>query len=242
MPFPKPSPLHLYAGVLTLALPASVMLGMFAAQDDPRNRFTEIDVERINIVDADGTVRLVIANQARQADTRIDGEVILKGRTRPPGMVFFDENGDEMGGLVFAGTDAARSGGMFFDQYRQDQVLGFMYNQSQRGDELRSQAGLSVWDRRHDLSIVEAIRLAEEAEAIEDEAARRQAMETLERDGVFGTRRMFIGRSPDGSVGVHLHAADGSPRMRLVVDANGDARIEFLAANGEVAKTIGAGS
>ena len=33
-----------------------------------RTRFTEIDVERINIVESDGRVRLVIANGARQAD------------------------------------------------------------------------------------------------------------------------------------------------------------------------------
>jgi len=234
------TPLHLYAAFLTLALPAALMLGMFAMQDEQRRRFTEIDVERINIVDADGTVRLVIANQARQADTRIDGEVILEGRTRPPGMVFFDEKGDEMGGLVFSGADAARSGGMFFDQYRQDQVLGFMYNQSQRGDEFRSQAGLSVWDRPLDVSIVQAIGLVEEAQAIEDEAARRQALQKLEDDGVFGHQRLFIGRQPDGSVGVRLHAADGSPRLRLAVDVNGEARIEFLNADGEVARTIGA--
>jgi hypothetical protein len=50
-------------------------------------KFREISVERVNIVEPDGRVRLVLANSAKQAQTVIDGVVLEPGRTRPAGMV-----------------------------------------------------------------------------------------------------------------------------------------------------------
>jgi hypothetical protein len=50
-------------------------------------RFDEVSVERINVVEPDGRVRLVVANSARQADAVIDGKVVGAGRNRPAGLI-----------------------------------------------------------------------------------------------------------------------------------------------------------
>jgi hypothetical protein len=47
------------------------------AQSGQKQRFTELDVERINIVDAKGTVNLVIANRERAPDQ------VMEGQSRP---------------------------------------------------------------------------------------------------------------------------------------------------------------
>jgi len=87
-----------------------------------KQRFTEIDVERINVLEADGTVKLVIANRERAPDQ------VSEGQSRPraannklPGITFFDDAGDEAGGLKISGD---RRGGpsarrhLLFDRHR----------------------------------------------------------------------------------------------------------------------------
>src|SRR5438128_2109862 len=90
-----------------------------AAPQKPR--FAEIDVERINVVESDGRVRLVIANSARQAVTMVDGKPILPDRKRDAGFIFFNDEGDENGGLTYSGRveggKAHASAGLSFDQY-----------------------------------------------------------------------------------------------------------------------------
>jgi hypothetical protein len=91
--------------------------------------FDEIDVRRINIREPDGTLRMVISNRAR-----LPG-VVAAGKEHPPvdrpfaGMLFYNDEGDENGGLVFSGRrdangDVADSGGMLtFDRYAGKQIV-----------------------------------------------------------------------------------------------------------------------
>ena len=75
-----------------------------------------------------------------------DGKMI--DRPRPvAGMIFFNDQGDEAGGLAYTGQerDGARSAdaGIMFDQLKQDQTIGFSYTESNG----RRTAGFQVWDR-----------------------------------------------------------------------------------------------
>ena len=54
--------LRVYAATITIVLLAAVLMGFSQNQ---RTHFAEIDVERINVVEKDGRVRLVIANLER---------------------------------------------------------------------------------------------------------------------------------------------------------------------------------
>ena len=54
--------LEIYAGVVTAVFAITVFGGFAGAR---KTTFDEIDVHRINIVEPDGTLRLVISDQAR---------------------------------------------------------------------------------------------------------------------------------------------------------------------------------
>src|SRR5688500_15291621 len=94
--------------------------------------FSEITVERPNVVDANGTLRLVISNKDRMHPGILDGKTIE--RPRPvAGLLFFNDRGDEVGGLTFTGQEINGRGqanaGIMFDQFRQDQTIGISYSE-----------------------------------------------------------------------------------------------------------------
>ena len=89
--------------------------------------FDEIDVKRINVREEDGTLRLVISNTKRFPG------VIVKGKEQPhpnrqtAGLLFFNEEGTENGGLTWDGSKrngkVSSGGHLSFDRYEQDQVI-----------------------------------------------------------------------------------------------------------------------
>src|SRR5262245_44864520 len=90
--------LKIYAFVITLFCGVVFVSGFVLEKN---KKFEEIDVERINIVEKDGKLRMVISNEGRQHPGIVNGKPIKRDGPRPPGMIFFDHTGDEMGGLVF---------------------------------------------------------------------------------------------------------------------------------------------
>ena len=86
--------LKTYSFVLTLVL---IGILFFSFNPGTRTAFEEIDVERINIVDSDGKLSMVISNDERQHPGMFDGEILME-RRRPAGMIFFNEEQDEVGG------------------------------------------------------------------------------------------------------------------------------------------------
>jgi hypothetical protein len=83
-----------------------------------KTRFQEIDVERINVVDEDGKVRMAILGTSRSAGWVIRGKP-LPSRPKHAGIIFYNDDGEECGGLIFGNG---------------------------RGDGHRSY-GLTIWDR-----------------------------------------------------------------------------------------------
>ena len=73
--------LKAYAFVVTLLLVVLLFAGF--VQTAQKTKFTEIDVERINIVEKDGKLKMVISNGERQHPGVIDGKTL--SRTRPAG-------------------------------------------------------------------------------------------------------------------------------------------------------------
>ena len=134
--------LKAYAFVVTMLLGLLAFAGF--NQANQKIKFTEIDVERINIVEKDGKLKMVISNGERQHPGVIDGRTL--SRTRPPGMLFFNDKGDECGGLSFNGNEKdgnASAGALLaFDRFRQDQTVAIQYGESNG----QYSAGLRVWD------------------------------------------------------------------------------------------------
>ncbi len=192
----------------------------------------EITVERVNVVDASGTLRMVISNKDRMHPGVMDGVTI--DRPRPvAGLLFFNDEGDEVGGLTYTGRlDGERrtaSGSLTFDQLKQDQTIGFRYNEADG----RRIAALEVWDRA-DARLSDLIKKLNDANRIADESARAAAIANARADAPAAPRRVFVGKNADRAAVVSLADAAGRPRLNLIVAAAGEARIEFLDEGGKV--------
>ena len=226
--------LAIYSGVLTIAFGAIVLSGAAAPSRD--EKFDTIDVQRINVREPDGTLRMTISNMARFPGLFLDGKEYPHDRD-VAGMLFFNDEGTENGGLVFAGSKDAQgkvSHGVHLsmDQYEQDQVVTL--NSIESGDRRRS--GLTVGDRP-DRPIVRDIQERATLDAMpEDERA--ALMEQRRAENYYGANRLFAGRNGDRESVLDLKDADGNTRLRLKVEPDGGASIEFLDAAGKVTGTV----
>jgi hypothetical protein len=227
--------LRLYAVANTLVM--AVLATAAFRQAPAAQKFGEVTVERLNVVDADGTLRLVIANKERMHPGQMDGKVI--DRPRPvAGLLFFNEEGDEVGGLTFTGREVngvrQANAGIMFDQYKQDQTIGFSYSE---GNGRRS-AGFQVWDRSDQVRLSELIEKLNAANKITDRAERDKAIAAVRATAPPAPRRVFVGKNADKAATVSLADGDGKPRLTLTVDATGNPRIEFLDATGKVVSRL----
>ena len=187
-----------YAAVITLGL-GVVLLAAFR-QEPQKTRFTEIDVERINIVEPDGKLRMVLSNRPRSIGPIYKGKPFGYAGGSRPGMIFFNDEGTENGGMTFSGRRLAdgryqASSGFSFDQFDQDQVLYFQYtdNNGQR------RLGFTVADRV-DANIANIYDMIAERDSIDrlpDSSARAEARRRWAgpRNGqpVFA-QRVYVGR------------------------------------------------
>ena len=228
-----------YSLLSTLGLTV-MMLAAFTRQGQ-KAKFEEIDVERINVVEPDGKYRMVISNRPRSIGPIYKGKPFGYSGGGRPGIIFFNDEGTENGGLTFEGKRGPdgkinASTHMSFDQFDQDQVLNLDY--ADRNGQRR--IGMSI-DERADVNIYTWVLERDSIMKIADSATRASAMERLRapRNGVpLVARRVFVGRDQSKSAVVNLSAPDGKPRLRLVVDSLGAARIEFLDADGRVTSTL----
>ncbi len=173
----------------------------------------EIEAERINIVEPDGRLRLVVSDATRAPDPVCNGQTFKREAGNSAGIVFYNDEGDECGGLVFSGKNDnegySAGGALLFDQFKQDQVVGIRH-EDRNG---RRQAGLWVWDRR-------------------DEAFPASG----------GAKRVFVGKTLERAAVVELLDTDGTVRLRLAVTLDGTPKIEFFNADGERTGYLPAGS
>jgi hypothetical protein len=190
-------------------------------------------------VDANGTLRLVIANKDRMHPGVIGGKVLQ--RPRPyAGFIFFNDQGDEAGGMTLMGREAggqrATDAGIMFDQLGQDQTIGFDYTEENG----QRAAAFKVWDRP-DTPLAEILAEREAANAIQNQAERDAALSQLRATMPRPAQRVFVGKSSDRVASVLLSDAQGRSRLALKVDADGNASIEFLDAAGKVVQRVGPG-
>ncbi|MEK6322546.1 MAG: hypothetical protein AABN33_12795 [Acidobacteriota bacterium] len=224
--------LKVYAVVTTLLF--GVLVFSAFQQANQKTKFTEIDVERINIIEKDGKLKMVISNSERQHPGIVDGKTL--SRKRPPGMLFFNEKGDECGGLGFDGNQKdgkANAGALLaFDRFRQDQTVGIQYGEA-NGQYF---AGLRVWDRP-DTSLGPVIEKLVAIEKMSEGPEKTAAMKEL-REMPGGAERVMVGRDREQAAVVRLSDANGKPRIKLSVDVAGLPKLEFLDETGKVTYSL----
>lgn len=215
------------------AIAMTLTLGVAATS--AKTRFAEIDVERINIVGADGKRQLVIANRDRLPKAMINGNEVKEDRAMP-GLIFYNEAGDECGGLIWKGkldANGKPSSGMHFsmDRFGGDQQLALGHYE---GNGFMN-TGLNIYDNglQREIDALEAA-IAKAPEGPEREAARKK----LKESGLFQTQRVFVGKSRGKSSTVILADAKGRPRIMMLVTPEGQSSLQFLDEKGQVVESL----
>lgn len=231
--------LQVYAVVATLA--AGAVVFMAAKQPDKNAKFKTIDVQRINVREPDGTLRLAIFNNALSPAPIINGKSDPnRAGHRGAGLMFYNDEGSENGGLTYGGktvngTPMADSG-LMFDQYDQDQTVGITYQQ--KGTQ--RQSGLMVWSRPTTplTDLIAQVTAMEKMPAGPDKAAAMKKLQQKEASGEFGAKRVFVGRNKKNDATVVLSDKTGKPRIEMTVAPDGTAHLNFLDANGKVIDSL----
>jgi hypothetical protein len=210
--------LKAYAAGTTVCL---IVLLLTAFQSEGKQKFGEIDVERINIVEPDGRIDLVISNTTHFPPPIWKGKPMGERKDQNgPGMVFYNDEGSEDGGLVFSGVTQdgkyQAGAGLLFDQYDQDQIVGIDYGDS-NGERT---AGLYVWERPN----TPLIDLVHKRQAIlsmpagpAKDAALKQFQEQGARGEFGGQSRVFVGKNEKNTSEVMLADTQGKPGSVLIL-------------------------
>lgn len=177
------------------------------AEREERVETKALRAEIVEIVEADGTLRMSLHNKQRMRgpDSRKGGQTA--------GMLFFDEQGRENGGLTVADTVS-----LMFDQEDSDQVVGLV----NYGEAIR---GLYVWDWPPG-------PFAAYKEKFIETHGRPPRPQEVHRP------RVFLGRWLAEEAKLSLSDDLGRERIRLLVDGDGEPRLEFLDEKGKILKRL----
>jgi len=197
--------------------------------------FDTIDVKQINIRDANGSLRLMLFGKDRQPPIIMNGKnVCCRRGPKSAGLMFYNDAGDEIGGLNYGtGPPGEQGQSLTFDAYQQDQVVQLW----QGGSLANHSGGLTVNEVP---TVPYAITTSAFAKwrSMPDGPARVAEHARLRKLGYSLDSRMEIGLDEKDNSRVVLNDRQGHARLRIAVDANGNPAIQFLAADGSVLKTI----
>ncbi len=118
--------LFAYSMFASAALAVVLLTGAKSAQPYV---FDELRVHRIDVVEPDGTLRMVISNKARLPGVIVKGKEQPKSDRPQAGMLFYNDEGSENGGLIFGGRKDASGkvldsgGSLSFDKYGANQIV-----------------------------------------------------------------------------------------------------------------------
>jgi hypothetical protein len=232
--------LRMLRAYMVLSTAAFATMAVSAFRHAAPTKFDEIDVQRINIVEPGGAYRMVLANRARSIGPIYRGKPFGYPGGDRPGIIFFNDEGTENGGLTFDGRrdstgQVTSSGHLSFDQYNMDQVMVLEYSE-QNG---HRRTGLAI-DDMADADIYDWVMKRDSVRKMPAGAARDSARRELlfPHGQPLRAARVFAGRDEGKNAVVSLGDANGKPRLRLVVDSAGSARIEFLDTAGVVTSRL----
>lgn len=197
-------------------------------------QFTSINVEKLNIVEEDGTVKMSLFNSKNMPALMFEGEDILPGHRQDDnnsGIMFFNGDGLECGGLIF-GSKKQENGeyesglSLTFDQYQQDQVVQ-MFAVEQNGQQTY---GFNFFDRPKE-TIKESLEKLDRLDKIEEESEKNKLIEEIVNEN---PKRLFMGKTIEGDITIQMNDSIGRERIRIGIDKNDNPRIEFLDSEGEV--------
>jgi hypothetical protein len=240
--------LKIYALVSTVLFATLICLA--AKGHGKKVKFDEIDAERVNIVEPDGKIRLTLANRERmpggtlagvELSARNGNRTLGKDGTATAGIIFFNDKGDECGGLTYGSKMVNGKPVAFahfsFDHYDQNESIAISHGE----EDSTSRSGLEVWDAGLPIT-ADAVQQYNAAMQMKDGPEKDAAMKKLssEHEAEFKfTPRLFVGHlAEDNAAAVILMDAQSRPRIRMVVDASDKPSLQFLDEQGKVTQSL----
>jgi hypothetical protein len=202
-------------GVWGLLLKPHMPILFSEVQASPRKEvsatFDTLTAQRINITDASGKTRLIIANSERFPDVEIRGKVYPRSIHDSAGLLFFDAKGVETGGLGITKLRDDDVANLIFD-YTYQPTDGIRMTKQESPDGAHWKAGFDVFDRR--------------------------PYQPGDIDSSQGAQRISL---TDENQDANLVISDtsGHPRVRIGVDKTGKPSIEMLGSDGKVTYRAG---
>lgn len=221
--------LKLYAITLTFILVFFMVSGFKTHQ--LKQKIDELTVQRINVVEPDGTLKMVISNSDKQHPGMVNGKK-LEERERQPGMLFFNEEGDEVGGLVYAGNKEDGAGMVLsFDQYKNDQIMQTQYIRHNG----KQQYGMNIWDRSEKITTpkLNFIRDSLKTKGFSNREISKE-IEKINDGKPYTSTRMFSGKNFNNQVGLFLKDESGNDRIKIYIDKNNEPKFEILNNKGKI--------
>jgi hypothetical protein len=205
---------HLLLAALTLGVWGLLLrpnMPLFSeAQASPKKEvsatFDTLTVQRINITDATGKPRLIIANSDRFPDVEVNGKVFKRSIHDTAGLLFYDSKGKENGGLALTKLRDDDFSNLTFD-YTYQLTDGIRMIKQESPDGTRWKAGFDIFDRR--------------------------AYQSGPSDSSQGIQRIAL-TDENQNANLVISDADGHPRIRIGVDKAGTPSIEMLGKDGKV--------
>jgi len=215
------------------------LLSSFDNKDEKIN-FEEITLKRLNLIGEDGNLRMVISNEVRQHPGRMNGKDFPK-RKRPAGIIFFNNQGDECGGIIanVQSENGSTNSGMSFtmDNYHDDQVIQILNDETYENNTARIQRGLIINEFPIGSNINSRNNKFKELEKIKDPKERNEKMKELwNKEG--SKRKLFLGQNKDNNSGLFLYDSNGKPKIKIYVDQNGSPKIEIIDNDGRTKNII----
>ena len=233
--------LTVYSGTLTIAFAAVLLIG---ARKPPANAsFDQITVHRINVIEPDGTTRMVLSDKAEFPGAYFLGKEYPRTDREVTGMLFNDEEGTENGGLIFGGKKDKDGithswGHLSFDEYQRDQTMDL--ESTSDGNSRNTYYALNDDDRPYAFTpemSAEWQRVKAMPSGL-DRVAANKAWHAKYPGGIIN--RGYFGRGRDKSVTLSLKDQQGRERLVASVRPDGTPKIDFLDANGKVIRSIAA--
>jgi hypothetical protein len=238
--------LAVYSGILTITFLVTVAValshgdlesrGVFAAEGQ-RADFDQITVRRINVVEPDGTPRLILAGKGEFPGELFKGkEIAREDRSDSAGMLFMNDEGTENGGLIFGGHQSADGkphsfGHLSFDEYEEGQTLSL--DTSQQGEDRFT--AYQINDAESGLETPDVLEAFRKVRAMPEGPERQKARATIiAKYNVRLTARAGLERLDDKSVAVRLRDPGGNTRILLRVAGDGTPTMQFLDAAGKI--------
>jgi len=215
--------LKIYAIILTVLLIAVICFSFTSSDKGAVKTFKEITAQRINIVSPEGDLRMVLSNSDLQTPGRMNG-VKLPDRMRQQGIVFFNKDGDEVGGLVFDNRGLVFS----VDKYKNDQIMQLQYFSDEQG---ASKYGLQLWEIEGKLDLMDRLKARDSLSKLNYDHEKVNKILTEMNDRLLSPQRMFVGKLYNGDVGLFIKDNEGNIRIKtfaVVKWQDSPLRLSFL--------------